>query len=345
MKYRIFGPSGLRVSEMCLGAMTIGDAYDWGADRDASRAIFDAFLDAGGNFIDTANRYQEGRSEELLGEFMAGMRNRVVLATKYSLTMDPNDPNSGGNHRKSLVTAIEDSLRRLKTDYIDLLWMHAWDQVTRAEEVMRALEHLAASGKILHFGASDTPAWIISRSNAIAELRGWSSFTGVQLPYSLIERSPEREALPMAQGLGLGVVAFGCLGAGVLTGKYLDDAENAEGRINRRDWPLANTAKDAGVQAIARAVRDIAAELGVTPSQVALAWVKAQHESYIPIFGVRTVQQLQDNLAAVDVALDAAHLGRLDELSRISMGYPWNVLSRIANTTLGGRLSKESASA
>ena len=149
----------------------------------------------------------------------------------------------------------------------------------------------------------------------------------------------------MAQGLGLGVVAFGCLGAGVLTGKYLDDAENAEGRINRRDWPLANTAKDAGVQAIARAVRDIAAELGVTPSQVALAWVKAQHESYIPIFGVRTVQQLQDNLAAVDVALDAAHLGRLDELSRISMGYPWNVLSRIANTTLGGRLSKESASA
>lgn len=341
MKQMIFGPSGLRVSEMCLGAMTFGDAYDWGAGRDGSRQLFDAFLDAGGNFIDTANRYQEAQSETLLGEFMSGgVRNRLVLATKYSLTMNPDDPNASGNHRKNLTIAVEDSLKRLKTDYIDILWMHAWDQITRSEEVMRGLEYLVASGKILHIAASDTPAWVVARSNTFAELRGWSSFTGLQLPYSLLERTPEREALPMAQALGLGVVPFGCLGAGVLTGKYLDNPDMKGGRINQADWPLASTARDQRVQAIALAVRDIAGELGATSSQVALAWVKAQHASYIPIVGVRTVAQLEDNLGANDIVLSPEQLDRLDTLSAIEMGYPHNVLARIAGTTKGLRLSK-----
>ena len=340
MKHVMFGPSGLRVSELCLGAMTFGDTYDWGAGLEASRALFDAYVEAGGNFIDTANRYQETQSESYLGEFMQGRRDRLVLATKYSLPMYAPDPNSSGNHRKSLTVAVEESLRRLKTDYIDLLWMHAWDQVTRSDEVMRALEYLVASGKVLHIGASDTPAWVVSRSNAIAELRGWASFTGVQLPYSLLERTPERDALPMAQALGLGVVAFGCLGAGVLSGKYLENPDAEGGRINRPDWPLASTARDERVRSIALEVRDIAGELGATSSQVAIAWVKAQHESYIPIVGVRTLDQLHDNLGAAEIALSEDHLQRLDKLSAIAMGYPWSVLSKISMTTKSGRLSK-----
>lgn len=340
MQHVIFGPSGLRVSELCLGAMTFGDSYEWGAGKDGSRDLFAAFLDAGGNFIDTANRYQEGQSEELLGEFSQGMRDELVLATKYSLTRVPSDPNSAGNHRKSLVVAVEESLRRLRTDYIDILWMHAWDQITRSDEVMRALEYLVASGKILHIGASDTPAWVIARSNTLAELRGWSSFTGVQLPYSLLERSPERDALPMAQAFELGVVPFGCLAAGMLSGKYIDDPDNKSGRINQADWPLGNMARNERVRSVALLVRDIAEEVGATSSQVAIAWVKAQHESYVPIVGVRTIAQLHDNLGANDVRLSREHLTRLGEASAISMDYPHNVLARIAGTTRGGRLSK-----
>jgi aryl-alcohol dehydrogenase-like predicted oxidoreductase len=339
MKHVIFGPSGLRVSELCLGTMTFGKAYDWGATREESQALFDAYLDAGGNFIDTANRYQATQSEALLGEFTPKMRDQLVLATKYSLASYPPDPNTSGNHRKSLVIAVEASLRRLKTDYIDILWMHAWDQVTDSQEVMRALEYLVASGKILHIGASDTPAWVISRSNAIAELKGWSSFTGVQVPYSLVERTTERDVLPMAKALGLGVVVFGCLGAGTLTGKYLDNPEDAAGRLNQKDWPLASTAQEDGVRKIALTVRDIAGELGATSSQVALAWVGAQHESYIPIVGVRSVAQLQDNLASANVTLSDEQVARLDQVSAIPMGYPWNVLARIAGAAAGKRLS------
>ena len=340
MEHVVFGPSGLRVSELCLGAMTFGDSYDWGAGREGSKELFKAFLDAGGNFIDTANRYQEGQSEELLGEFMGGIRDEIVLATKYTLTRVPSDPNSSGNHRKSLVVAVEESLKRLKTDYIDILWMHAWDQITRSDEVMRSLEYLVASGKILHIGASDTPAWVIARSNTLAELRGWSSFTGVQLPYSLLERSPERDALPMAQAFELGVVPFGCLAAGMLTGKYLDDPDNKGGRINQADWPLANMSQNEKVRNVALLVRDIANQIGATSSQVAIAWVKAQHDSYVPIVGVRTAAQLKDNLGANDVRLSQEHLAQLDKASAISMDFPHNVLARIAGTTKGGRLVK-----
>lgn len=329
MELKIFGPSGLRVSRLCLGAMTFGTAFDWGADKTASRDVFNAYLDAGGNFIDTANRYQATQSESFLGEFTQGIRDRLVLATKYTLRLDPTDPNSGGNHRKSLVTSLEASLKRLQTDYVDILWMHCWDQTTRSDEVMRALEYVVASGKALHIAISDSPSWIVARSNAIAELRGWSSFTGVQLPYSLIERSPEREALPMAKALGLGVTAFGCLGSGVLTGKYLKNDSDA-GRINAKDWPLADLARVDRTQAIARKVAECAAALGVSAAQIALAWVMARDESYIPIIGARTVEQVRDNLGALDVRLPAEMMAELDALSAIPLDYPHSVLQRIA---------------
>ncbi len=329
MEYKLFGPSGLRVSPMCLGAMTFGTAYGWGADRETSRAVFDAFVDAGGNFIDTANRYQATQSETFLGEFAEGMRDRLVLATKYTLRMNADDPNSGGNHRKSMVVSVEGSLRRLKTDYIDVLWMHCWDQTTDTDVVMRALEYLVASGKVLHVAVSDSPAWLVSRCNAIAEMRGWSAFTGVQLPYSLVERTPEREALPMARALGLGVAAFACLGSGVLTGKYLDGAEG--GRIDAADWPLADLSRAERTQKIALKVRDVAAELGATPAQVALAWVMAQDPSHIPIVGARTAAQLKDNLGALTVRLPEEAMAELDALSAIPLGYPASVLERIAN--------------
>lgn len=331
MELRVFGPSGLRVSRMCLGAMTFGTAYDWGADRSASRAVFDAYLDAGGNFIDTANRYQATQSETLLGEFTEGIRDRLVLATKYTLKVDPTDPNSGGNHRKSLVTSLEASLKRLKTDYVDILWMHCWDQTTRSEEVMRALEYVVASGKALHIAISDSPSWIVARSNAIAELRGWSSFTGVQLPYSLIERSPEREALPMAKAIGLGVTAFGCLGSGVLTGKYLNDA-NDGGRINSKDWPLRDLAKVDRSQALARKVAECAQRLGVSAAQVALAWVLARDSAYIPIIGASNAKQVADNVGALRVSLPSEMMAELNELSAVPLDYPYAVLQRIAGT-------------
>jgi len=314
---------------MCLGAMTFGVAFDWGADKTTSHNVLNAYLDAGGNFIDTANRYQATQSESFLGEFIQGLRDRLVLATKYTLQLDPSDPNSGGNHRKSLVTSIEASLKRLRTDYVDILWVHCWDQTTRTDEVMRALEYVVSAGKALHIAISDSPSWIVARSNAIAELRGWSSFTGVQLPYSLIERSPEREALPMAKALGLGVTAFGCLGAGVLTGKYLG-APSEGGRINAKDWPLADLARVDRTQAIARKVAECAQRLGVSAAQIALAWVMARDESYIPIIGARTPEQVRDNIGALSVTLPQDMLTELNELSAIPLDYPHSVLQRIA---------------
>src|SRR5437764_12542140 len=217
--YTTFGRSGLRVSEVALGTMTFGDDWGWGADADESARIFDAFADAGGTFVDTASNYTEGTSERLVGELAAGRRDRFVLATKYTLTIDPSDPNAGGNHRKSLVRSLEQSLRRLRTDYVDLLWLHMRDGATPIEEVVRALDDQVRAGKVLYVGISDSPAWVAARANAIAELRGWTPFVALQLPYSVASRDPERELLPMAAELGLTVAAWGVLGAGVLSGR------------------------------------------------------------------------------------------------------------------------------
>ena len=221
MKYKLLGRSGLRVSELCLGTMTFGDKWGWGGSAIESRKMFDAFVAAGGNFIDTANRYTEGESEELVGEFIAPIRDKIVLATKYSLFSKQNSHlNDGGNHRKNMMQSIEGSLRRLKTDYIDVFYLHAWDFTTPEDEILRGLDDLVRSGKVLYIAISDTPAWIVSRLNTMAELRGWSRFIGLQVEYSLIQRTPERDLIPMAAAMGLGVTAWGALAGGALTGKY-----------------------------------------------------------------------------------------------------------------------------
>lgn len=219
-QYRLLGRSGLRVSPLALGTMTFGPDWGWGADEDDAKRIFDAYVDLGGNFVDTANFYTNGTSEKLLGSFMKGRRDQMVLATKYSLTMNPDDPNKSGNHRKNMVRAVEESLTRLESDYIDILYLHAWDDVTPADEVLRAMDDLVTSGKVNYLGISDTPAWQVSRMQTMAELRGWSRFIVLQLEYSLIARTVEYDLLPMATEMGLGVVAWSPLGNGVLTGKY-----------------------------------------------------------------------------------------------------------------------------
>src|SRR5216684_2534459 len=235
MKYPLLGNSGLRVSEAALGTMTFGEDWGWGAPKDESRKIYEAYREAGGNFIDTANMYTNGSSENLVGEFIHDHRQSVVLATKYTNAMAGNDPNASGNHRKSMVQALEASLRRLKTDYVDLYWLHIWDQMTPVDEVMRAFDDLVRQGKVLYIGVSDAPAWWISQANTLAELRGWSRFAGLQIEYSLIQRTVERELVPMAKALNLGVLAWSPLANGVLTGKYHGNANAEVGRMSRQE--------------------------------------------------------------------------------------------------------------
>ena len=235
MRYKLLGKSGLRVSELCLGGMTFGE--DWGsmlpgASKEEAKKIFDLFVSKGGNFIDTANVYQNGTSEKFVGEFISSERERFVVATKYTLTTNPDDPNASGNHRKNLVQSVDASLKRLNTHYIDLLWVHIWDPMTPIEEVMRSLDDLIRSGKILYIGISDVPAWVVSNANAIADLRSWSSFIGLQIMYNLIERSAERELLPMARALDIGVTVWSPLGGGVLSGKYNKENTKEQKRFN-----------------------------------------------------------------------------------------------------------------
>src|SRR5271169_2746196 len=228
MRYKLLGKSGLRVAEVSLGTMTFGEDWGWGSGKDEARQIYDAYRAAGGNFIDTANVYTNGTSERLLGEFMAGHRERIVLATKYTNAAAGNDPNAAGNHRKSMMQSVEASLNRLKCDYIDLYWLHIWDQITPVEEVMRGFEDLTRSGKVLYAGVSDAPAWWIVRANTLAEFRGWAKFVGLQIEYSLIERTVERELLPMAKALGLTVTAWSPLAGGVLSGKYQGGSQSKD---------------------------------------------------------------------------------------------------------------------
>ncbi len=266
MRYKLLGPSGLRVSEICLGTMSFGDAWGFGADEQESRRVLSAFTAAGGNFIDTANKYHEGQSEEIVGRFLGSGRVSFVVATKYTLAMGSGDPNAAGNSRKNMRWSVEASLRRLGTDYIDLLWLHAWDYATPVEEVMRGLDDLVSAGKVNYVGLSDTPAWIASQANTLAMLRGWSPFIALQLEYSLIARTAERELLPMADAFGLSVTAWAPLGGGVLTGKYSrgapEDSMSAprnQGRLTERNLQIA------------REVDAVADEIAATPAQVAAA--------------------------------------------------------------------------
>jgi aryl-alcohol dehydrogenase-like predicted oxidoreductase len=326
MRYKLLGRSGLRVSELCLGTMTFGEDWGWAASREESRKVYDTFLEAGGNFIDTANVYTNGTSERLLGEFMHGQRERIVLATKYTNAAPGTDPNAAGNQRKSMVQALEASLKRLKTDYIDLYWLHIWDQVTPIEEVMRAFDDLVRQGKILYAGVSDIPAWVVAKANTLADLRGWTPFVGLQVEYSLIERTPERELLPMAAGLGLGVTAWSPLARGVLTGKQL---EAGGAKDSRQSHPGMKQfmASDARKEAIVREVVALARECGHSPAQVALAWLRQRATPVIPIIGARKLAQVKDNLACVDIRLEPAFVQRLDAVSRIEMGFPHDLFA------------------
>src|ERR1700730_13478501 len=284
MRYKLLGKSGLRVSELCLGTMTFGEDWGWGSSKQESRQVYAAFLEAGGNFIDTANLYTNGTSETLLGEFMTGHRDRIVLATKYTNAAPGNDPNAAGNHRKSMMLAVEASLKRLKTDYIDLYWLHIWDQITPIEEVMRAFDDLVRQGKILYAGVSDMPAWLVARANTLAELRGWTSFVGLQIEYSLIERTPERDLGPMAAALGLGVTAWSPLAGGVLTGKQLEPGGARDSRQGN-DMMRQFMQSDARKEAIVREVVAVARASGHSSAQVALAWLRQRPQPVIPIIG------------------------------------------------------------
>jgi aryl-alcohol dehydrogenase-like predicted oxidoreductase len=303
--------------------MSFGDEWGFGADEAESHAVLDAFAEAGGNFLDTANKYHNGQTEEIVGRWLPGKRDRTVVATKYTLSMDPTDPNAAGNHRKNMQRAVEASLRRLGTDYIDLLWVHAWDRNTPYEETMRGLDDLVRSGKVVYVGISDTPAWIVSASNVLAELRGWSPFVALQIEYSLLERTPERDLLPMAEHFGLSVLAWAPLAAGVLTGKYTRGGQNDSKRKNNNE-SRGRTSERA--LAIARQVDTIADELDVTSAQVAIAWVSDQGYRYIPLLGARKVSQIADTLKSGDVTLSDAHRAALDELSRPTLGFPHDFL-------------------
>lgn len=329
MRYKILGRSGLRVSEFALGTMTFGTEWGWGSDNAASRKVFDAYANAGGNFIDTANRYTNGTSETFVGEFIASEREHFVLATKYSLKEKNGDPNRAGNHRKNLVQSLENSLKRLKTDYIDLYWIHAWDFSVQPEEVMRALDDQVRAGKILHVGVSDTPAWIVSRAQTIAEMRGWTPFTALQVEYNLIERTPERDLLPMARELNIAITPWAPLAGGLLTGKYTGEAKPhvdiAPGEQAQRLQAGQNRLAERNLQ-IARAVDEIAHELGRPASQVALNWLRQQPGTVIPIIGSRREAQILENLASSEWTLEPAHLEQLNAASQIDLGFPHSFL-------------------
>lgn len=337
MRYKLFGGSGLRVSELCLGAMTFGEEWGWGAGKDEVRRMFEAFSAAGGNFLDTANVYTNGTSETLLRDLIAADRDHFVLATKYASSTRRGDPNAGGAHRKNLVQSLDASLRRLGTDRLDLYWVHLWDFLTPVEEVMRALDDQVRAGKVLYIGVSDVPAWIVAQANTLAACRGWTPFAGLQIEYSLLERTVERELLPMARTLGVGVAAWSPLAAGVLSGKYNANARglDEERRLDKIPWDRRSERN----LAIARLVVDVAREVGRTPAQVALNWVRQRDRAVVPIIGARKLDQLRDNIACLDWQLDAAAVERLDAASAIDLGFPSTMMTQASDFVYGGTLA------
>ena len=322
MQYKLLGKSGLRVSEICLGTMTFGEDWGWGSSKEESKKIYDAFREAGGNFIDTANVYTNGTSEKFIGEFIASERETIVLATKYTNGLGDNNPNGGGNQRKNMVQSVEASLKRLNTDYIDVLWLHAWDFMTPATEVMRAFDDLVRAGKVLYIGISDAPAWVVSQCNTLAELRGWTQFIGLQIEYSLIQRTPERELLPMARTLDIGVTAWSPLASGWLTGKYTNNNATVEERRLDNEMMEGFVARSDRNLAIAKEVDQVAEQTGKSSSQVALSWLLSK--GVIPIIGARKVHHIEDNLQSLDVKLSAEQIQQLEQVSQIELGFPHN---------------------
>jgi aryl-alcohol dehydrogenase-like predicted oxidoreductase len=322
MRYQLLGKSGLRVSELCLGTMTFGETWGWGASKEDSARMFNQFAEQGGNFIDTSVNYTDGMSETFLGEFLLGRRDQFVVATKYTLTKPTDtDPNGGGNSRKNMMKSVERSLRRLQTDYIDLYYLHMWDYLTPVEEVLHGLDDLVRAGKVLYIAISDTPDWIVAEANTLSELRGWARFIGLQLPYSLLDRAIERTFLPMARHWDMTVLPWGLLEAGILSGKFLNQV-TAPTRVNPEELKLSDKSNK-----VVAEVHAIAQETGHTMSQVAINWVRQNPVAQmIPILGARNAEQLTDNLASLEWKLTEEQLKRLDEASAIELGFPHNFL-------------------
>lgn len=318
MKYKLLGNSGLRVSELVLGTMTLSvdNPWDWGVERETSLDILETYADAGGNFIDTACNYTDGQSEEVIGEFIAHDRDSYVVATKYTLHHHghPDDPNYGGNHRKNLLRTVDESLERLGTDYIDLLYLHAWDYTTPIQEIMSTLDSLVAKRTVDYIAISDTPAWVVARANQLAKERGWTPFIAYQFPYNIERRAPEREVMPYCRYNDVAMVTWSVLGAGLYTGKYTR-GENASGRMADADF-------DDEALEVPRLIDEIANDLGVTSGQVTIAWTKAQDQQLFPIVGATTPAHVSEAIEAVDVDLEQETIEQLDEAVGFDHGFP-----------------------
>lgn len=332
--YRTLGRSGLRVSPLCLGTMTFGTEWGWGADTETSLAMLEAYLEAGGNFIDTANIYTKGHSEVILGDWFRerGGRDRVVLASKFGGNLFGDDPNGGGAGRKALIAACEESLRRLKTDYLDLYWLHFWDPHTPLEETLRALDDLVRAGKLRHVGVSDAPAWRVAKAETEADFRGWTPFIALQIEYNLLERSVEAELMVMARELGLGITPWSPLKGGLLTGKYgRTRRPEGEGRhaVGSRHLNEATFVVLDQLEAIAR-------EQERSVADVALAWILAKPGVTSPILGARTLPQLKANLQSLEVQLTPEQVLRLDAVSEVVPPFPYPFLDFARSTLQGG---------
>ncbi|HEV3413208.1 MAG TPA: aldo/keto reductase [Puia sp.] len=315
MKYQLLGRTGLKVSELCLGTMGFGTESGWGAEKAVSFSIMEAFANAGGNFLDTANIYKLGTSEKIIGEFINPRdRDFFVIATKYSLRDNNTNPNASGNNRKNMMRSVEQSLQRLQTGFIDILYLHIWDDLTPIDEVVRGIDDLVRQGKVNYAAISDTPAWIVSKGNTLAELKGWTPFAALQVEYSLLQRTPERDLIPMANHFGMTVTPWAPLAGGALTGKYL---KGGQGRIK----PESNR-RDENSTRITREVMAVADRLGVEPGNVALQWTRQQGFNCIPIVGATKLEQLHENLKIIDLVLPKEDVDRLNEASAIELGFP-----------------------
>lgn len=336
MKYKLLGKTGLRVSELCLGVMTFGEDWALGTNKSESKKVFDVFANAGGNFLDTANRYTEGTSEKIVGEFIHSDRDHFVLATKYTLYDRLGDVNFSGNHRKNMMRSVEASLKRLNTDYIDVLYLHSWDDLTPIDEILRGFDDLVTQGKILYAGISDTPAWIVSQANTIADFRDRTRFNAMQIEYSLIQRTVERELLPMAKDQEITVTAWAPLAGGALTGKYLEGNDDSK--------RLADDSKRLNERSrkITKEVVAVAKELNCSAAQVSLRWVLQQNNLVIPVIGSRKESQIKDSMGCLDIVISDEQMKRLNEVSKIELGFPHDFLALdfVKEVTYGGMVDQ-----
>lgn len=322
--YVTLGHSGLRVSPLCLGTMTFGEDWGWGSTVSESYEIIKHYMDQGGNFLDTANVYTKGHSEKIIGDFIKQeklRRDQLVIATKFYGSMFSGDPNGGGASRKAIHAQVDLSLKRLQTDYIDLYWLHCWDKYTPIEETMSALDDLVKSGKVRYIGFSDTPAWKCAQAQTIAKFRGWNPLIALQIEYSLIERTVEGELVPMANELGLGITPWSPLKGGILTGKYKRENKESEAP-GRGEW-ITRFLTDKNFD-IVDAVCEVANEADTTPARVALAWLQNKPGVVSSIFGARSIKQLDDNIAALEVELSDSQMNKLDEASTPTLNFPAN---------------------